>query len=373
MQKLSTPKPATQKPLPQKSSGIDALLGGNARRILLFITTGFAVYLCYLMALPFLPALIWALTLAILFAPMQVWLESKLKYKSLAALLSVLVISVMVIVPVLFVGQQLAVQAVSGAQLIEKKVESGDWRRLLNSQPRFAPIVEKIEQQINLPETVKSFTSWVSNSAGSLIKSSIFQIIGFVITIYLLFFFLRDRQSAKQHLASFLPLSSAQSQHLFKHIGDTIHAIVYGTLAVAAVQGCLGGFMFWWLGLPAPLLWGVMMSALATIPVLGTSIIWLPAALFLALEGNWVQGFMLVFWGTLVVGTVDNLLRPMLVGNRLHQHTLLVFISLVGGLMLFGSSGLILGPVTLAITLFLISIWPTEHANQHANQQALLK
>ena len=357
----------------QKSTAIDELLGGNARRFLLVLATGLAVYLCYLMALPFLPALVWALSLAVLFAPLQVWLESTLKYTSLAALLSVLVISVMVIVPVLFVGQQLAVQAVSGAQLIEKKVESGDWRRLLHSQPRFAPIISTIEQQINLPETVKSFTTWVSNSAGSLIKGSIFQIIGFVITIYLLFFFLRDRQSAKQHLARFLPLSSAQSQQLFMHIGDTIHAIVYGTLAIAAVQGCLGGLMFWWLDLPAPLLWGVMMGFLAIIPVLGTSIIWLPAALFLALEGNWVQGFILVLWGMLVVGTVDNLLRPMLVGNRLHQHTLLVFISLVGGLMLFGSSGLILGPVVLAITLFLTSIWSSKNSNEHSNQQALFK
>ena len=353
----------------QKPNAIDELLSGNTRTFLLLLATGLAVYICYLMALPFLPALVWALASAVLFAPLQVWLESKIKYTSLAALLSVIVISSMVIVPVLFVGQQLAAQAVSGAQLIEKKVESGDWRRLLNSQPRFAPIIEKIEQQINLPETVKSFTGWVSNSAGSLIKGSIFQIIGFVITIYLLFFFLRDRQSAKQHLASFLPLSSTQSEQLFKHIGDTIHAIVYGTLAVAAVQGCLGGLMFWWLGLPAALLWGVMMGFLAILPVFGTSIIWLPAALFLALEGNWIQGFILVLWGMLVVGTVDNLLRPILVGNRLKQHTLLVFISLVGGLMLFGSSGLILGPVVLAITLFLISIWSAKHSNQ----QALLK
>ena len=116
-----------------------------------------------------------------------------------------------------------------------------------------------------------------------------------------------------------------------------------------------------------------MMGFLAIIPVFGTSIIWLPATLFLALEGNWIQGFILVLWGMLVVGTVDNLLRPILVGNRLHQHTLLVFISLVGGLMLFGSSGLILGPVVLAITLFLISIWSAKHSNQHSNQQALLK
>jgi predicted PurR-regulated permease PerM len=341
-------------------SEIDELLGGNAPIFLLVLATGLAVYICYLMAMPFLPAIVWALALAVLFTPLQVWLEAKLKAASLAALASVVNISSMVIVPALFVGQQLAVQAVVGAQLIEKKVESGEWRRLLNAQPILAPIIRKIEQQINLPETVKSFTTLVTNSAGSLIKGSIFQVIGFVITIYLLFFFLRDRQTAKQHLSSFLPLSNKQSQQIFKHIGDTIHAIVYGTLAIAAVQGCLGGFMFWWLGLPVPLLWGVMMSFLAVIPVLGSSIIWLPAALFLALEGNWQQAIILLLWSVLVISTIDNLLRPIFVGDRLKQHTLLVFMSLVGGLMLFGSSGLILGPVVLAITLFLISIWAAK-------------
>jgi predicted PurR-regulated permease PerM len=350
----------------QKPSSFDGTFRARRSLILLLIITGFAVYICFLMAKPFLPALVWALAFAVLFTPLQIWLESKLKIASLAALASVLIISCMVIIPALFVGQQLAIQAVSGAQLIETKVESGEWRRLLNAQPTLAPIIEEIEQQINLPETVKSFTVWVSNSAGTLLKGSIFQLIGFVITIYLLFFFLRDRQSAKQHLSSFLPLSNTQSQQVFKHVGDTIHAIIYGTLAVAAVQGCLGGLMFWWLGLPAPLLWGLMMGFLAIVPVLGSSIIWLPAALFLALQGNWTQAIILVLWSMLVVGTVDNLLRPIFVGNRLKQHTLLVFISLVGGLMLFGSSGLILGPVVLAITLFLISIWAGDKQMQQA-------
>ena len=107
-----------------------------------------------------------------------------------------------------------------------------------------------------------------------------------------------------------------------------------------------------------------MMSLLAVIPVLGSSIIWLPAALFLAIEGNWQQAIILVLWGMLVVGTVDNVLRPILVGNRLKLHTLLAFMSVVGGLVLFGSSGLILGPVVLAITLFLISIWTTKTPTQ---------
>jgi predicted PurR-regulated permease PerM len=342
----------------------DGFLAANRNIFLRWLLTSLGFYLCYLMALPFLPALAWALALAVLFTPLQVWLETKIKNTSLAALASVFIICSGVIVPAFFVGQQLAVQAVAGAQLIETKVESGEWRRIINSQPKLSPMVAKIEQQINLPETVKTFTVWVSNSAGTLIKGSIFQIIGFVLTIYLMFFFLRDRQLAKLNLSKLLPLSETESKQLFKRIGDTIHAIIYGTLMIAAVQGLLGGLMFWWLDLPAPLFWGVMMGSLAVIPILGAFIIWLPAALFLALEGEWTHAIVLVMWGMLVVGTVDNLLRPIFVGNRLNQHTLLVFMSLVGGLMLFGSSGLILGPVVLAITIFLISIWAAKKPNQ---------
>ena len=142
-----------------------------------------------------------------------------------------------------------------------------------------------------------------------------------------------------------------------KRVGDTIHATVYGTFAIAAVQGLLGGLMFWWLELPAPLLWGLMMSLLAIVPMLGASVIWAPAALFLALEGNVGSALMLAVWGILVVSTIDNLLRPIFVGNRLKLHTILAFMSVVGGLVLFGPAGLILGPVILTVTMLLLEIW----------------
>ena len=144
---------------------------------------------------------------------------------------------------------------------------------------------------------------------------------------------------------------------LFGRVADTIYATVYGTLAVSAVQGLLGGLMFWWLGLQTPLLWGVVMGLLAVVPVVGAFVVWIPAALFLLMEGSWGKALILTLWGMLVVGTIDNLLRPVLVGNRLKLHTVLAFLSVVGGLMLFGASGLILGPVALTITTVLLENW----------------
>jgi predicted PurR-regulated permease PerM len=144
---------------------------------------------------------------------------------------------------------------------------------------------------------------------------------------------------------------------LFTRVGDTVYATVYGTLAVAVVQGTLGGLMFWWLRLPAPLLWGLVMGGLAVIPVLGAFVIWIPAALYLALVGSWGKALILAVWGSVVVGGIDNVMYPILVGNRLKLHTIPAFISIIGGLTVFGPSGLILGPVTLTITILLLEIW----------------
>jgi predicted PurR-regulated permease PerM len=185
----------------------------------------------------------------------------------------------------------------------------------------------------------------------------LYQAIGFCLTFYLLFFFLRDRDAALRSLRSLVPFSEATMDRLFSRSSDTIYATIYGTLAVSSVQGVLGGLMFWWLGLSAPLLWGMVMALLAVVPVLGAFIVWIPAALFLVLEGSWGKALILALWGMFVVGTVDNLLRPILVGNRLKLHTVLAFMSVVGGLILFGPAGLILGPLALTVTTVLLEIW----------------
>ena len=145
-------------------------------------------------------------------------------------------------------------------------------------------------------------------------------------------------------------------------VAHTIHATVYGTLTVAAVQGTLGGLMFWWLGLPAPLLWGVVMGLLAIVPVLGAFIVWIPAAIFLALEGSWGKSLVLAFWGSVVVGGIDNLLYPILVGTRLKMHTVLAFIAVIGGMFVFGAAGLIVGPVVVSVTLSLLETWRSRNA-----------
>lgn len=151
--------------------------------------------------------------------------------------------------------------------------------------------------------------------------------------------------------------------------------MIYGTLTVSAAQGLLGGLMFWWLGLSAPLLWGMVMAVLAVVPVLGAFLVWIPAALFLALDGSWVKALILAVWGLVVVSGIDNLLRPILVGKRLNLPTVPSFMSVVGGVILFGPAGLILGPVTLTVTVGLVEIWRRRRENrrEHAEVESAFR
>lgn len=333
------------------------------RIIMVIAITISGVYLCYLMALPFLTVLSWSLALAILFTPLQCWLENHLKNRSLAALVAVLLISFIVIFPLSFVAQQLVLQAMNNAQLIENSISTKEWQHTLATHQQLALIVNKVGQHIDLSGSVKILSSWLAASAGSVLRGSIFQVLELCLTFYMLFFFLRDRHLALQSVTRLSPLTRAEMARLYAKVADTVIAIVYGTFAIAAVQGALGGLMFWWLGLPAPLLWGTIMAFMSVIPMLGAFVIWAPAVLFLALQERWLDATILMLWGVLIIATVDNLLRPVWVGQRLKLHTVLSFISVLGGIALFGAVGLVLGPMILTVTIGLIEIWLRRSAD----------
>ena len=196
-------------------------------------------------------------------------------------------------------------------------------------------------------------TSWVS----SFIADSAWFVLQVVVSAFTLFYLLRDGEEALASLRLWIPLSPEEANQVFSKISETISATLYGHLLASAVQGLLGGLMFWWLGLPAPLMWGTVMALLSVIPVLGAFLIWIPAALFLLLKGSWIKAVILLIWGNFVVGLADNLLYPFLVGKKVRLHPVPVFFAILGGLFTFGVSGLILGPLILAVTIALLKIW----------------
>lgn len=348
-------KQRTTEPIASPDKGKET--GGHVGVLVLAAATIAGFVICVLLAAPFLGALTWALTLAILFARLHAKIEGALTRPSFAALMSVLIVALLVAAPAIFVVERLIEQAAASVSLIQERLRSGAIQQLLDAQPIIAPVGQWIEQQIDLPAMMANLASWLSNAGAAFARNSAVQVIELVLTFYLLFYFLRDQATARRFLTERLPLTSAETEHLFTRVVDTVHATVYGTIAVAAIQGTLGGLIFWFLGLPTPLLWGLVMGLLSIVPVLGAFIVWIPAAILLALNGDLGKAVILAVWGALVVGGIDNILRPIFVGNRLRLHTVPAFISMIGGLVLFGMAGLILGPLAVTITIMLIEIW----------------
>ncbi|MGE4172805.1 MAG: HAD-IC family P-type ATPase [Methylocystis sp.] len=315
------------------------------------------IYVCSLLWAPFLSSLTLAVTLAILFAPAHELIEQRLKSSNLSAAVSVLIVAVIVVAPTFFVTERLISEAVNNADYMQRQLASSDWRRLIGKHPWTATLSQWIQNEIDPGAIVSRLTSWLTNAGAVFLRRSTAGVISVLITFYALFYLLRDRREAVAMVKALSPLSEAETDLIVTRVAETIYAIVYGTLAVAAIQGALAGLMFWWLDLPAPLLWGLVMGLLSIVPVLGAFIVWIPAAIVLALDGNWGKAIILAAWGGLIVGSVDNLLRPLLMGERLKIHAFMVFISLVGGLNLFGTPGMILGPVAMTVTIALLGLW----------------
>ena len=329
----------------------------------LIVATALALYLCYRLAYPFFPALAWALALAIMTHPLHQWIARWVRSPNLAAGCTVVLVAVLLITPSSFLLQRLATEISRGVERLQSEAAAGEWSTIIERNPRLTPILHWLETHVDIRDETQHAAQTLTSYLPSFVTGSVWAVVELLIILFFLFYFFRDRHAALQALRSIMPLSNAETTEVFTRVTDTIYATIYGTLVVAFIQGALGGLMFWWLDLPAPLVWGMVMALLAIAPVLGAFVIWAPAAIFLALEGNLGKALLLTVWGGIVIGLIDNLLYPVLVGKRLRLHTLPIFIAIIGGLALFGASGLILGPVVLAITVALVDVWRRRTVN----------
>ncbi len=312
---------------------------------------------CYFLAIPFLPAIVWSGTLGVLFASLDTRIRRSIRSANASAAATVAIVAFIVVVPGILVIGSLLNEAARSVTVIGPMLDADRWTQLLDNHPRLAPALRWLNERLDLPDLIKASVSWVAGWSGSIVRASFSGAITLLLTFYFLFFILRDRDKAVALAKETLPLSASEFSRLSDRFTDTIFATVVGTAAVSALQGALGGSMFWWLGLPAPVFWGVLMGLVAVVPFLGAFVIWVPAALFLALSGDIASAAILTFWGTIVVGLVDNVVYPILVGRKLMMHTIPSFIAIVGGVILLGAPGVVLGPLVVSISLTLMGIW----------------
>lgn len=322
------------------------------RAWILLALTILTLWLAWLLTSPFVPALAWALVLALLFMPLQLRLEARTGSRAAAAGFCAGFAALFITIPALAIAEYLLRELGAGIEALGARLSNDAWMRVFEG----TPLLRYVER-IDLSEVASRAMESVTSTSAMLARATTGYIITFLVSFYLTFYLLRDRDDVLRLAADLSPLPPEETQLFLRQAGDTIHATVFGTLATASLQGFLGGVIFWWLALPHPFLWGAIMGVFAVVPILGAFVVWAPTALFLGLGGEWGKAALLAGWGVAVISPVDNLLYPMLVGNRLHLHTVPAFIALVGGVFAFGASGIVLGPLIVTTAVFLMRRW----------------
>ncbi len=338
----------------------------TAHRLALLALTALALWLCWLVARPFVASLTWACALAVVAWPLQRRLARHLQRPGVAALLSCLVVFIVIGVPTTALVPRIVGQAGSAIDLASTWFASGEPARLLASQAWLAPAWSWLQANLDAGALVQRGGDLAAGLGSLAVQASFEGVLQLTLTSFLLFYFLRDRDEVLGAIVTLLPLSRPEGRALLREIGDTLYATLVGKVLVSLLQGALGGLMFFILGVPAALFWSVVMAVSALVPVLGTPVVWLPAALWLALDGSWIKALVMLAWGTTVVGMADNLLYPMMVGNRVRLHTVPMLMSMIGGLFVFGMAGFFVGPVLLGATLALLRIWSRRTESEAA-------
>jgi predicted PurR-regulated permease PerM len=333
------------------------------------VATGIALYLCYRIVLPSVPALTWALALVVVARPVNHWIAKRVAYPSIAAGISVTLVTLLLLAPVVLLTWQIVSQAAAYGETLAEAQEGATpagIQAVLEKYPKVESAVGWLRQNVQFEQGLREGISRVGDQVSSAVSGTAWVAVQLMITLLVVFFLFRDEPQALEAVREYLPLTPQETDTVLQRVDDTIHATIYGTLVVAAVQGAMGGLMFWFLGLPAPFFWGFVMAVMAVIPYLGAFVVWGPAAAYLALQGDLGKAAILATWGMIAIGLIDNLLYPFLVGKRLRQHTLVTFFAIVGGLSVFGASGIVLGPVIVTTSAALIDIWWRRTARGHA-------
>lgn len=333
----------------------------QVRWIALFAATLIALYLCWLMLQPFIEVVLWALVLVIVFYPIHKRIEARTKSPGWSAALSCLLVITTILVPLTLITLAVVKEVSSVAQNLQASTETildpnspvtGRYLRWLGQYVD----IERLRSQQFIAERLQNMSGAIANRTLGFVGGVLGVIVDTFFVIFTMYYLFRDGTRLRAGLRSALPLEESKSSEIFERTRDVISASVYGVLVIAAIQGALGGLAFWLLGLPSPLLWGVVMIFLSMIPMAGAFIVWVPAAIYLGVTGEWGKALMLTAWGAIVIGSIDNFLRPKLVGDKTRLHELLIFFAVLGGLQVFGVLGLVIGPVVVAIALALLDI-----------------
>ena len=319
---------------------------------------------------PFFEPILWAITFAVLFSPLHRFILKKFKNRSgLSAFVTLLLILFTVVVP----ATALSIAVVNEGAGLYSDIKNGvyDFSKPIAWVEDSLPVVsdslsivgidfEKLKEGFS--DTALNTSQWVATNLLNIGQNALTFTVLFLLMLYLLFFFLRDGKNLIELIIRVLPIGDDAERHLLSKFAEVSRATVKGTLVVGIIQGTLGGIMFALLGIESAVFWGVVMIGLSILPAVGSALVWGPAAIIFLANGEWVKGLILFSVGALIIGMIDNVLRPILVGRDTKMPDYLILLSTLGGLGLFGLSGFVIGPI---IAAFFLAIWTMFESEYH--------
>ncbi len=329
------------------------LPAGNRRlqqEILSWLLFGVLVYLLFRVVQPFLTALTWAAVLTIFLFPWHAKLQQRLRRPNLAALLSVLAVTLLLVGPATWLIPAFASEALAA-------VRSIDWLA------RVPEIVTQFLESLAIPAAdvestvdaaVRNVRSFLAEQSARLAGDVASWAFDLVVMLFAMFYLFRDGSNIVRLIRDVSPMGGDHRDLMFRQVGELVGVTVSSGLAVAFCQGLASGIIFWSLGIPTPLFWGVVCGFLAFLPIIGPYLVWLPAAVGLLAAGETGRGILLLLLGAFVISGIDNVLRPILIAGRSQLNGLLVLVSLLGGAKAFGLVGLVVGPLVIATAVGLL-------------------
>jgi predicted PurR-regulated permease PerM len=361
------PAPPPTETAPINAPSIKPVSGSVMLRVLLVAVSVAFVWIL----LPFYGTILWGAIIALLFAPLNRWLLPRMgQRRTLAALITMLAAIVIVVLPAALVATSLAREA---SQLYAR-IESGELKPALMLRGLFEALPSWLTDllarfglgnfdliQRKLTQAVTQGSQFIATQTFNLGQDALGLVVSLAIALYLAFFLVRDGGAIMRAIRMAIPLPPDDKQELLEQFGTVLRATVKGNLVVALVQGALGGLAFWVLGVNAALLWAVLMAVLSLLPAVGAGLVWGPVAIWLFATGEVWQSVGLVLYGVLVIGLVDNVLRPLLVGKDTGMPDYLVLISTVGGISVMGINGFVIGPVVAAM---FVAVWGIQTATR---------
>jgi len=314
---------------------------------------------------PFITTILIAFILWQLFKPIFNYLNAKIKRPALSSLISCFLVFLIIILPFLAIGSAFTKEA---AEIYENVADSKNitesQKQLLESTESYLERIgiskEKVKEyvaSVDLEDTIKKAVGISANFVQTAYQKISHFIFLLFVMFFILYYFFIDGDRFIKYAFHISPLKDKDEDLIMKRFMSMSKATLKGTLIIAIIQGTLGGITFWLLGINAALLWGVLMTLFAVIPLLGTAIIWLPASIWLIITGSWLKGLILILIGGVLISSIDNILRPKLVGKDTALHPLWIFLGTIGGIWKFGLIGFLIGPVVVTLFVAMLEIF----------------